>query len=211
MEPFYVINVGRQLGSCGKDIAEALAARLGITAYDKKLIDIAAQESGIGKEFFEHADEKNTRNIFRIFFGAREGGGISDYAFNGCCLNDNELFKIQSDVIRKIAARESCIFVGRCADYILRDHVRCLNLFITANMDHRIACVATREKVSEEKAREIIEKGDRCRASYYNYYSNRTWGAADTYHLCVNSSVLGVEGTADMLLDFAKRKLSIEL
>ena len=122
-------------------------------------------------------------------------------------LSSEALFKIQSDVIRDIAARESAIFVGRCADYILRENPRCVNVFITADEQNRCARLCERLHCTEEEARALMERTDGQRASYYNYYSSRTWGEAATYHLCVNSSVLGDEGTADFILEFAARKL----
>ena len=124
-------------------------------------------------------------------------------------LSNDALFKVQSDVIRDLASRESCIFVGRCADYILRDHPRAVNVFITADDDDRVRRIRTRTGCTEEAARAMMERGDASRADYYNYYSLRTWGAAATYHLCVNTSALGDEATADFILQFAARKLKM--
>lgn len=207
MEQHFVINIGRQLGSGGKSIAEELANYFKVTVYDKKLIDIAAQESGLSKEFFEKADEKAAKSVLRAFFGTRSG--IAEYGYTETCLNNNELFKIQSDVIRQVAERESCIFVGRCADYILREHPRCVNVFITGNLLDRAQRLCDRQGIGMEEALDTIKKIDRKRANYYNYYSNRTWGEADTYHLCINSSSLGLEGTAEFVRDFVTEKLHL--
>ena len=122
-------------------------------------------------------------------------------------LSNDALFKIQSDVIREVAARETAVFVGRCADYILRENPRCVNVFITADDADRIERIRRRQGVSAEEARAVMERIDAKRASYYDYYSSRTWGVASTYHLCVSTSVLGDEGTADFILEFAARKL----
>ena len=128
----YVINIGRQLGSGGKEIGEKLAARLGIDFYDKELINLASEESGLCREFFEKADEKASQGIIGGLFGMRFPF-ISDGAMPCTnCLSNDALFKIQSDVIRHLAAEKSCVFVGRCADYILREHPRCANIFICA-------------------------------------------------------------------------------
>ena len=132
---------------------------------------------------------------------AAEGGNSNNILAN------ESLFRIQSDVIRNIAAEESAIFVGRCADYILREHPRCVNVFITADEGDRCTRLCGRLHCTEAEARALMERTDEQRASYYNYYSSRTWGEAATYHLCVNSSVLGDEGTADFILEFAARKL----
>ena len=125
-------------------------------------------------------------------------------------LSSDALFKIQSDVIREVAAREPAIFVGRCADYILRDHPRSLNIFLTADDPDRVARICGRTGCSEAEARQTMAHGDARRADYYNYYSMRTWGAAATYDLCANTSVLGIEATAELILRFAARKLDLK-
>lgn len=208
MEKF-VINIGRQLGSGGKSVGERIAGRLGIRVYDKELINLAAEESGLCPEIFEKADEKESRSVFAALMGYFR----SPFADDGGCTNvlSNEtLFKIQSDVIRDLAARESCVFVGRCADYILREHPRAVNIFITASDADRIARLRERRGCTEAEARAMMVRGDGKRADYYNYYSSRTWGMASTYHLTVDSSVLGIEGTAAFILEFAARKLNMK-
>ena len=132
------------------------------------------------------------------------GGGTTYYSNE---LSNENLFRIQSEAIRKAAADHSCIFIGRCADYVLRDYPRCVNVFITADMKDRIANVMKWSNCSAEKAEEIIEKGDSQRADFYNFYSSGTWGAASTYHLCINSSVLGIEATAAFIKEFILKKL----
>lgn len=207
MSDSYVITIGRQLGSGGRIIGEKLAAKLGIPFYDKELIQIASQQSGLGKEYFERADEKKGFSVFGSLFGLR--GILTDEPFSTYYLNDETLFKIQSDVIREIADRGSCLFVGRCADYVLSGKERLLNVFVTANKEDRIERVSTRSNVSREKAREIIEKTDKKRAGYYNYFTNRTWGAADSYHLCINSSLLGTDDTVDFIKAFAETRFGL--
>jgi cytidylate kinase len=184
----YVITIGRQLGSGGKQIGEMLSQRLSIPCYDKELIQIASRESGLGKEFFEQVDEKSTHSFFGNYFGFRSG-------YTGDCnyLCNETLFKIQSDIIKQLAEKESCIFVGRCADYILRNHPRCLNLFISAQMQDRIRRVSTAQGKTEKEAATFIEQTDKRRADYYNYYSNKTWGMATSYDLCINSSIFPLD------------------
>lgn len=211
MDEKYVINIGRQLGSGGKEIGEKLSAKLGISFYDKELISLASQESGLCRDFFERADEKTSQNILSGIFSMRFpfiNDGMIPY---GNCLSNDALFKIQSDVIRHLAHEKSCLFVGRCADYILRDHPRCTNIFISATLKDRIARLCRQYEISEEKAEELIEKTDKRRAAYYNYYSYQTWGVASTYHLCVNSSILGIENTVDFVHSFVMKSLKKQL
>ena len=203
----YVINIGRQLGSGGKEIGEKLAARLGIDFYDKELINLASEESGLCREFFEKADEKASQGIIGGLFGMRFPF-ISDGAMPCTnCLSNDALFKIQSDVIRHLAAEKSCVFVGRCADYILREHPRCANIFISASHEDRVARLCRIHGISEEAAEEKMNKADKKRSEYYNYYSYKTWGAAATYHLCIDSSVLGIDETVRFIEEFIVKKL----
>lgn len=206
MEKF-VINIGRQLGSGGKTVGEIIARRLGVRLYDKELINLAAEQSGLCPEVFEKADEKESRGVISTMIGYLRAPFVGDDGGTANVLSNDALFKIQSDVIREVAARESAVFVGRCADYILRENPRCVNVFITADDADRIERIRRRRGVSAEEARAVMERIDAKRASYYDYYSSRTWGVASTYHLCVSTSVLGDEGTADFILEFAARKL----
>lgn len=206
MEKF-VINIGRQLGSGGKTVGEIIARRLGVRLYDKELINLAAEQSGLCPEVFEKADEKESRGVISTMIGYLRAPFVGDDGGTANVLSNDALFKIQSDVIREVAARESAVFVGRCADYILRENPRCVNVFITADDADRIERIRRRQGVSAEEARAMMERIDAKRASYYDYYSSRTWGVASTYHLCVSTSVLGDEGTADFILEFAARKL----
>ncbi len=208
MNKDFVITIGRQLGSGGKKVGEELAASFGISCYDKELIQMASQESGLSREFFEQADEKTRFSIFGGLLGLRSSYIDESYANNYLC--NEYLFKIQSDVIRELAATQSCIFVGRCADYILREHPHCINVFVSAEMKDRIQRVCDDQHISTEKAKELIERTDKKRAGYYNYYSNKTWGMAASYHLCINSSVFGVSGTADFIKAFVERRLDMK-
>ena len=210
MEKHFVINLGRQLGSGGKEIGERLAKELNIAFYDKELIQLASNESGLCKDFFEKADEKASQNMIGGLFGARFpfiGDGFAPY---GGYLSNDALFKIQSDVIRQLAEEKSCLFVGRCADYILRDYPRCVNVFISASPESRCKRLMALHNITEEEAEELMEKADKKRSSYYNYYSYNTWGAAATYHLCIDSSVLGIEQTTAFIKEFVIRKLGLQ-
>lgn len=203
----FAITIGRQLGSGGREIGKKIAEELGIAFYDKELLQIASRESGLGKEFFEQMDEKKSHSIFGGLLNLQNT--FSDEFYTNYYLSNETLFKIQSDVIRNLAERESCLFLGRCADYVLKDSPRCLNVFISADPEERIRRTATLRQVSETKAREIIIKTDKKRAEYYRFYSNKTWGAAESYHLCINSSALGIEETAAFLLRFIRQKFGL--
>lgn len=205
-EPF-IINIGRSLGSGGRAIGHILAKEFNIAYYDREILNLAAKESGFCPEVFERSDEKNRflrtlGNIIPFF-----GGGSTYY--NNELSNEN-LFRLQSEAIRKAAADHSCIFIGRCADYVLRDFPRCVNVFITADMADRISSVVKRNGCTEDEARSIIERGDKERADFYNFYSSGTWGAASTYHLCINSSVLGIDRTAEYIKQFIIDKLGFK-
>ncbi|MBP7504874.1 MAG: cytidylate kinase-like family protein [Prolixibacteraceae bacterium] len=203
----FAITIGRQLGSGGREIGKKIAEELGIAFYDKELLQIASRESGLGKEFFEQMDEKKSHSIFGGLLNLQNT--FSDEFYTNYYLSNETLFKIQSDVIRNLAERESCLFLGRCADYVLKDSPRRLNVFISADPEERIRRTATLRQVSETKAREIIIKTDKKRAEYYRFYSNKTWGAAESYHLCINSSVLGIEETAAFLLRFIRQNFGL--
>ena len=208
METHFIINIGRQFGSGGRLIGEKLASKLGVAYYDKELIDIASKESGLGAEFFEQADEKKHFSLLG-FLGFQSG--INEDGFSNNYLSNETLFKIQSDVIRELAEKQSCVFVGRCADYILREHQNCINIFITANTEDRIKRVAERQsELPKEKIKDLLEKTDKKRAGYYNYYTNKTWGAAKSYDLCINSSLLDIERTVSFLNTLIREKLSLK-
>ncbi len=197
-EQHKIINIGRQFGSGGKLVAQRISESLGIPVYDNELISKAADESGFSKELFERSDEK--RSIFNIssFFGNGRFGEARNY------VGDNELFKIQSEVIRNIAAKGPAIFVGRCSNYILRD-LRCLDAFITAPLEDRVKRVAERLEISPDEARNRIERQDRTRETYYNFFTFGNWGASSDYDLCIDSSLLGINGTADFIIEFGEK------
>lgn len=206
MDEKYVVNIGRQFGSGGYTIARHLADRLGIRFFDKELLALAAKESGFQESLFEKKDEKKSLFDFICSVHTVFDGGHAVY---GNCLSDESLFKIQSDVIAEQASKQSCLFVGRCADYILRNNPRCVNIFISADPDDRLKRICQRLNVDEATARKAIEKADEQRSAYYNYYSCKTWGAAATYHLCINSSKMGFEKTEDMIIDFIRATLHL--
>lgn len=211
METKYVITIGRQLGSGGKEIGEKLAACLGIDFYDKELINLASDESGLSRDFFEKADENPSQGIVGGIFGMRFPFANEMSLPGTNCLSNDALFKVQSDVIRHLAEKNSCLFVGRCADYILREHSKSVNIFISASREDRIARLRKMCSISEEEAELMLEKSDKKRADFYNYYSYKTWGEASTYHICINSSALGIEDTVLFLEKFIIHKLNLNI
>ncbi len=201
MEKRIIVTIGRQFGSGGRIVGKKLAEQLGIPYYDKELINLASKESGICGEFFEKADEKNSGSLLKaLAMGFSMNNAIfqsNDY------LSNESLFQIQSEVIRKVAAEGSCVLVGRCADYILRDEPDCVHVFISASWQDRVRRAMEYNRVPEKEAEEFLKKADKSRASYYNYYTDKVWGAAGSYDLCVNSSLYGIDRTVDFIRQFA--------
>lgn len=199
-----IVTIGRQYGSGGREIGKKLSERLGIFYYDKELLQLAAKESGLCSKLFEKADEKTSGNFLQaLALGFSMNGTIyhpNDY------FTDVTLFQVQSDVIRKLAKEKSCVIVGRCADYLLKDIPHCTHLFIHARLEERIRRVCREYSLSEKEASELIRKTDKTRASYYNYYTDKVWGAAESYHLCLDSSSLGIETAVDLLENFIRKR-----
>ena len=189
MEKKLLITIGRQFGSGGKAVADELGRRLGIPVYDSELITEAARKSGIAEEFFHKRDEKRRA----LFIGMRSG------------MDDEVLFGIQSEVIRDIATKGSAIFVGRASDYVLRD-MDCVDVFISAPLEARVKRIMERQGLSAAEAEALIERKDRGRAEYYDFFTFSKWGAAANYDLCIDSSVLGISGTAELIIEFARKR-----
>lgn len=198
MEKKIIINIGRQFGGGGLGVAYELGKKLGIPVYDKELIAKAAQDSGFSKGIFEESDEKKRFFSLSSIFASRFGD-TENY------MSDRGLFKMQSETIRKIAEQGSAIIVGRCSDYILRDMECTLDIFLTSPLEVRAARIAERSGLSLKEAEKLAEEKDKNRAEYYNYYTFTDWGVASTYDLCLDSSVLGIEGTADLIIEFARK------
>ena len=201
-----IYTIGREFGSGGREVGEKLAAKLGIKLYDKELLQQAAKDSGFCEEIFENHDEKPTNSfLYSLVMDTYSVSGYSAAPFLDMPLN-HKVFLAQFETIKKIAEKESCVIVGRCADYALSDNPDCINIFIHADLDVRIKNVSRNLNITENKARDIINKTDKQRASYYNYYSNKKWGSSKSYNLCINSSVVGVDGAVEIIKEFAKKK-----
>ncbi len=205
----YIYTIGREFGSGRKDIGVALAKRLGIKCYDKELLAEAAKQSGFCTEIFENHDEKPTNSfLYSLVMDTYSFGGYSSAPFLDMPLN-HKVFLAQFDTIKKIAEKESCVIVGRCADYALADRPNCINVFIHADLDFRSERISKKMNLSLNKARDMVQKNDKQRASYYNYYTSKKWGSSKSYDITLDSSRIGVEGCVDMILayrDHLKKK-----
>ena len=202
-----IVNVGRQLGAGGHDIGMMLAEDFNARYYDKEILGLAAQESGFSKEFFEQNDERH--GFLRSLSLARLTH-LTDNSFYQSNFSQESLFKFQSDAIRKAASEGSCVFVGRCADYVLRDFQNVVNVFVTAPMSFRIENIVSKDGMSPEEARKLIEQGEHRRAEYYNYYTGKKWGVAQSYDLCIDSSVLGIKQTEKFIAEFIRQRFQMD-
>ena len=174
--------------------------------YDRELLNLAAKESGFSEKFFKQNDEKKgfLRGLFNVQTPHLSGGNL--YGSN---FSQESLFQFQSDAIRKAAQEGSCVFLGRCADYVLRDFDNVVNVFITASMDFRVQLVSKVKELDAEHARKLIEHVESRRAQYYNYYTGKKWGAAESYDLCIDASILGLEETEKLIAEFIRKKFRL--
>ena len=198
-----IINVGRQLGSGGHDIGRMLALDFQAKYYDRELLNLAAKESGLSEKIFEQNDER--KGFFRglLNIGTPHVNGFKPD------LSQESLFQFQSDAIRKAAKEGPCVFVGRCADYVLRDFENTVNIFITASMDYRVEQIMNKQHMDAEAARRFIEQGEGKRADYYNYYTGKKWGSAESYDLCIDSSKLGLMETEKLIAQFIRKRFEL--
>lgn len=197
-----IYTIGREFGSGGKDVGEKLAKHLGIKLYDKELLQQAAKDSGFCEEIFENHDERPTNSfLYSLVMDTYSVSGYTSAPFLDMPLN-HKVFLAQFDTIKKLAAQESCVIVGRCADYALADNPDCINVFIHADLEKRIKMVSKRGNMTENKAKDAINKNDKQRASYYNYYTSKKWGESTSYHMTLDAGKLGIDGCVDMILKF---------
>lgn len=201
-----IINVGRQLGSGGHDIGRMLALDFGAKYYDRELLNLAAKESGFSEKFFEQHDEKRgfLKGLFNMQTSHFSGGSMYKTNFS-----QESLFQFQSDAIMKAAKEGSCVFVGRCADYVLRDFPNTVNVFVSASMEYRVSQIMNKQHLDEDSARAFIEKRESERAEYYNYYTGKKWGHAASYDICIDSSVLGLLESEKIIAAFIKKKFGL--
>ncbi len=198
-----IITIGRQFGSGGREIGERVAEHYGIRCYDKELLLRAAKESGFCEEMIETHDERPTNSFLYNLVMDTYSIGYNSSSFVDMPISQ-KVFLAQFDTIKKIASEGPCVIVGRCADYALQENPNVLHLFIHADMDDRIERVMSRfpDLKNRDKAKDLIIKKDRQRQSYYNYYATKKWGRSDSYDLSINSAILGIKGTTDLIIQY---------
>ncbi|MCR5456212.1 MAG: cytidylate kinase-like family protein [Bacteroidales bacterium] len=200
MTPKKVLSIGRQFGSGGRVLGKAIAQKLGMKYYDDELLKFASQYSGIDPKLLAEKDEKPVTSSFFQNINHLIAGNDSP-------VSDENIFKIQSDAIRKAAVESDCVIIGRCSDYILRDYEYCMSVFYWAPIEDRIERVAKRRGIDDrEKLRLMIEREDSRRAKYYGYFTGKTWGAAASYDACINVSLLGEDATAELTIELLKKR-----
>lgn len=200
-----IITIARQYGSGGHDVGKKLAEELKIPFYDKELLERAAKDSGFCQEIFENYDEKPTNSFLYSLVMDTYSLGYSTAAFAEMPLN-HKIFLAQFNAIKDIAKEGPCVIVGRCADYALTDYPNVVNVYLYADLQSRIARIARRHDLTDAKAKDMIQKTDKSRASYYNYYTNKKWGEATGYDLCLNTASLGIDGTIHVIREFVAYK-----
>lgn len=200
-----IYTIGRQYGSGGKEIGTKLAEKLGIKCYDRELLERASKESGLCQELFENHDEKPTNSFLYSLVMDTYSLGYSSSSYMDVPIN-HKVFLAQFDTIKRLAAEGPCVIVGRCADYALEEMDNCVNAFITADVETRARRISKLYDMTLSKATDAVIKTDKRRASYYNYYSNKKWGDVRSYHICIDSSQVGIDGAVDMLIKFGELK-----
>ena len=198
-----IVTIARQFGSGGREIGEELSKKLGVKFYDKELISIAAKESNIAPEIFENVDEKATNSLLYSL-------SLGLYSFsNTYSVGDNlpvndKLYILQHKIIKKVADEGPCVIVGRCADHILRDRNDVLRVFIYADLDFRVKRAIDLKGVKPSKAEQVVQKTDKSRSNYYNFYSGKKWGLTENYDLCINKTKLTREQVAEIIENYLK-------
>ena len=204
-----IVTIGRECGSGGRHIGQRLAENLGVKCYDKELLNLAAKNSGLCRELFETHDEKPTSSFLYSLVMDTYSLGYTNSAYMDMPIN-HKIFLAQFDTIKQLAANESCVIIGRCADYALADFPNVVTVFITADEEEKIKTLMERHQVSESQARDIMIRTYKRRASYYNYYSSKRWGDSRSYGLCINSSKVGMDGAIRIIKDFAESRVAYQ-
>lgn len=201
-----IITIGRQFGSGGRDVGKMVADSLNIPFYDKELVELAAKKSNFNEDAVKEIDERATNSLlYSIVTGSFGMDGLNAPLFYEMPMND-KFFIAQSEVIKELAAKESCVIVGRCADYVLSeaDNVEVLSTFIYGSLDYRSLRVARDLNLTIPRARDYIKKTDKQRRTYYDYYTSHEWGKMSNYDLCINTEKIGIENAAQMIINYCK-------
>ena len=193
-----IITIGRQYGSGGREIGEKIARHYSIPFYDNELITRAAKESGFAEESFKNAEDKATNSLLYSLAMGINVYGNQDFGFSGLSLDDR-IFLAQSNVIRKIAEEGSCVIVGRCADYVLKERGDVINIFVSASLDYRLQRAIINYGVDKKKAAGIIMKHDKSRGNYYSYHVGEKWTNLNNYDLVVRSDISGIDQAVECI------------
>lgn len=201
----YVVTISREFGSGGHRIGKELAAKMGVPFYDKELLSIAAKQSGICEDLFIKHDESYSNSLlYSLVMGSYAPSPDGRLNNNEMPLN-HKIFLAQFETIRELA-KEPCVIVGRCADYVLKDSPNVINFFITGNIIDKKKRILERYDIEKNKAEDFIRKTDKRRAGYYNYYTDLKWGEAKNYDLCLNSSKTGIDGAIGIMMKYIELK-----
>lgn len=198
-----IITIARQYGSGGRLIGQTAAKKLGVSFFDKEIIQLAAEQSGVSSEYIERFDEKASSSLLYSLSLGASATISTDYGTSPELPANDKVFLMQHNVIRQVAEND-CVIVGRCADYVLADRKDCVKVFIYADIKRRCGRISSIENVSEEKALSMIKKADKTRANYYNRFASGKWGTPENYDLCINSGRLGIEKSAALIIEYAK-------
>ena len=196
----HIITIGRQFGSNGREIGRLLAERLGIPFYDKEILNETAKKSGLSEAVLKELDERPTKSFLYSLVMDPYSYGFTPTGYHPNL--NQQAFQATYDTIKDIAEQGSCVIVGRCADYALRHNPDLKSIFIYAPIEKRIETIMKRFDLTEDKAKSQINKEDKGRASYYNYYTSKKWGSIDSYDICINSSLMSAEKTVDFIIEY---------
>lgn len=200
MDKKFVVTIGRQYGSGGREIGRKLAEKLGVPFYDKELITLAAKKHGMSEEIFESVDEKPTNSLlYSLAVGAYGMDSASTFWGETALPLNDRVFQIQAEIINELAEKESCVIVGRCADYVLRNRTDTVNVFLCANSEFRKERAVKEYGCDPKKVADILRKTDKKRSNYYDYHTNLRWGDAFHYDLCIDVSKLGADKCVDLI------------
>jgi cytidylate kinase len=203
-----VITIDRQYGSGGREIGKKVSEIIGIPLYDDELIKEAASKGNYSEKIIEKADEVAANSLLYTLAVGTNAIGVSMNFGYKMPIND-KLFLLQSEVIKEYAKAGSCIIIGRCADYVLREEKDILRIFIYGDLEHRKARVAQRHpEVKSAQIIDLINKTDKKRSSYYNFYTGNKWGKYDNYDMAINSSTLGIDGVAELIASSVKQLMN---
>ena len=199
-----IVTVSREAYCGGDELARMLADKTGFKFYDREIISLASQKSGIHEEHFESVEKKPTNSIlYSVVMGMYSSRGA--YVKLDDVLTGDKIYKVQADIIRDMAAQGNCVFVGRCSDYILRNNEKCFNIFLRGNLDDRVKRVMSEQNTSEAEAKKIVSRADKKRRSYYNYYTNREWGNINNYDIALNLSTISETDAVDVIINYLEK------